>query len=763
MPEAQTNKLYRTFIKGLVTEASPLTFPADSSYDEDNLLVFFKGNRSRRLGMDFEANYELSPHSLSETDSNTAPIIEYVWRNVSNNEGVDFLCQQVKDTIYFYDCSGSPTSPSLKSFSVDLSDYYIADAVDPSNTPVQFVQGKGYLFIVSAAIDPLIIEYTLNTDSITTESITILIRDFDGTDDGIAIEAEPTTLTTAHNYNLQNQGWVTNIQTTYTDRLSATLFGKYLSQSSFTNTVSIDTIQKYKDKIGRYPGNNKQWFLGKVEVAANGYAVGDFSPELLNKVHVGNSRAPRGHFILNAFTKDRSAASGIAGLSSEPSKTRPTTCCFSSGRIWFGHENNVYFSQILSSKNKAGLCFQENDPTAEDLSDLLANDGGMISIPSADRIILTKEVANGIMVFANNGVWFISGGDKGFSATDYQVTKVSAIGTDAPYSIVDTENHIYWWSKTGIQRLEQQSSMFGGNTGVFNSTNLTENTIDSFIKDISTVVRRYVKGIFDHGTNTIHWLFADNDVGKRYFYNRLLNFNTVTESFFPWSLTTGTYPHIVGAYVTSDINRITNSEEVTIGGVTVTVQGDPVVSGGTTLSAKDTFVEYLVASPNASVWNFTIGNFENDNYVDWESFDDTGKTYLSYLETGFEILEDAARKKQIVKLDAFFRQTEENFVEDGDDYTVDKPSSCYLTTKWDWSNTTAANKWSTKTQAYRLTRVPAVDPLDLTLNTGFKIVHTRNQVRGQGRALQFRFECDEAGNNFDLLGWQVFYSGNSLP
>lgn len=712
--------------------------------------------------MDYETDYQLSSYELSEVYEDTAALQEYNWKNVDNIEGLDFLCHQVRDTIYFYDVSGTPTSPEIKAFSIDLNDYYIASASNPEDSPVQMVAGKGYLFIVSEAIDPLIVEYDEITDTISVEAINILIRDFDGVDDSLGVEEEIATLSAEHNYNLQNQGWITNLSKTVTD---STIFGRLIDRAYGPIQGQVNTIEEYKTEIGKYPGNNKQWFLGKVEVAAGGYEVGDFNPELLNKVHVGNSRAPRGHFILNAFAKDRSGVSGIAGLSTVTETTRPNTCCFASGRIFFGHTNNVYFSQILSEKHKAGLCFQDNDPTAEEISDLLANDGGVIPISSADKILLTKEVSNGIMVFANNGVWFISGGEAGFSATDYQITKISSVGTDAPRSIVDTEGHIYWWSKTGIQRIDQQTSMFGNVAGSFNSINITENTIDTFIKDIPSTVRKYVKGVFDHGTNTIHWLYATSELGRVNFYNRLLNYNIITESFFPWSLTSGDYPYITGVYITSDINRITNDVPVVVDpdDPVVLDNGDPVVASGTTLSAKDSFVQYIVAEPQVSTWKFTIGNFTNDNYVDWETYDDEGATYNSFVETGFEILEDAARKKQIVYLQPFFRQTEENFVADGDDYTVDKPSSCYLTTKWDWSNASASNKWSTRIQSYRLARVPPVDPLDLTLTTGFKVVTTKNKIRGQGRALQFRFETDEAGKNFDLLGWQVFYIGNTEP
>ena len=45
------------FVGGLVTEASPLTFPAGASLDEVNMKLIRNGSRQRRLGLDYEDNY----------------------------------------------------------------------------------------------------------------------------------------------------------------------------------------------------------------------------------------------------------------------------------------------------------------------------------------------------------------------------------------------------------------------------------------------------------------------------------------------------------------------------------------------------------------------------------------------------------------------------------------------------------------------------------------------------------------------------------
>jgi len=646
----------------------------------------------------------------------------------------------------------------MKAFTVDLTAYPASGATAIESSPVQMTSGKGYLFIAGEKILPLVVEYDEDTDTIEVETINILIRDFEGVDDDLAVDEEPFTLSNAHHYNLKNQGWVATAPST--GLVSVSLYGKYKAVPGVSTTK--DPITEYKTAIGRYPGNNKQWFLGKTQVEEGAYDIGDFIPVLLNKAHVGTSRAPRGHYIVNAFNIDRSAVSGVGGLTAEVKKYGPSSVAFFSGRAWWFARNGVYFSQIMTNKNKAGQCFQEADPTAEDISELLASDGGYIPIPAADEILRGIEIGNGIMAFARNGVWLISGTDRGFSANEYQVTKISSIGTDSPHSIVMAGDVIYWWSKVGIQRTAQATGQFGPIPGAYSSENISAETVDTLFKEVSPDSRRFVKGVFDPATETVYWAYRTDDFTFDYGYNRFLNLDLKIGAFYPWSLSGGNYPFITGLFLTPELNLLSNASPVTASGAAVTTTtAEAVVAQSTELSAKATFLYFVCAVSQGSSYRFTLGNFSNDEFVDWESFDGTGVIYNSFVESGFEILEDAFRKKQIVYLSVFFRQTEENYVLNGDDYDVDKPSSCYLTVKWGWTTSGNTGKWSQKRQVYRHRRVPFVNPADLEFNTGTKVVHTKNKIRGSGQAVQFRLESNERGKNFDLLGWQASYSGTT--
>src|SRR5688500_11199429 len=114
------------------------------------------------------------------------------------------------------------------------------------------------------------------------------------------------------------------------DMFSAHLSLRGLAQSPIT---------QFYNALKRYPGNNKQWWVAKAQAddddANPPVKEGQFLPKVLDKVFSGNNRAPRGHFLLNAFRKNRSAVSGIAGLPIEEIKTRASGICFFSGRAWW--------------------------------------------------------------------------------------------------------------------------------------------------------------------------------------------------------------------------------------------------------------------------------------------------------------------------------------------------------------------------------------------------------------------------------------------
>ena len=508
-------------------------------------------------------------------------------------------------------------------------------------------------------------------------------------------------------------------------------------------TSPIDT---YKAATGVYPANNKQWWIAK---ASSDYfhdprldptgvdrKQGDFQPELLQKFYFGNCLAPRGHFIVNAFTVNRSEASGIADLPSEVKDTRPTTVAFFAGRAWYGQESTVYFSQVLDNVSKAGNCFQEADPTAEDISDLIATDGGVIPIPDAVVIVRMVPIANGLAVFARNGIWLISGGNNGFTATSFTVSKINSIGTDAPDTIVEATNgpstQLLWWSKVGIQGMSQSDVA----SDQFNQTNLTQTTIQTFYNAIPDESRQNAKGAYDPATNTVQWVWGTN----HNFFDQVLTLDLTLGAFYPWSFNRGdSNTFITGICTLSRLNSLDNSTT-------------------DTSSWPESFISFLIQQDDGT----GFGYFYDPSFADLSV-----NPYTSYFITGYELLEDAMRRKEANYVFCYFRQLEGPWKYNSGDqsYELLNPGSCTLQVRWDWTNSPIANRWSQEIEAYRLRFVPYIDDIGnlAPFDNGNAVVVTKNKVRGNGKSIQYRFSCDEIGRNFDLLGWAVNYTGNTKP
>jgi hypothetical protein len=729
VPRAVANKLYRTFVKGLITEAGPLTYPENASINEDNCVIYQSGNRSRREGIDWEIGASPSQYITNTDDFANLEISEYVWQSAGNDSSKNFLVLQIGRFVHFHDMASAPLRSGYKSFIVDLNDFAVSGQVAGSAT-CSFISGKGYLFVVSQKTEPFLIQYDPVNDAFVTQRIYIQIRDFKGLDDGLANDEEPGSLSGPHDYNLRNQGWLDpgaggggSTVTYYTE------FGGSDTYAQATTSP----ISSYFSSAGRYPSNSKQWWIAKDAT------TGTFDPALLNKFFFGNTRAPRGHYVVEAFNIDRSSVSGVASLPVESVNTRPESVAFFAGRVWYAHNSTVYFSQILDDKRKAGFCYQEADPTSESISDLIATDGGAIPIPEMIKALKLMPIAGGVMVFAANGLWFISGTQAGFTATDITVTKVSPIGTNSPRSVIHVQDSggdfILWWSEVGIQAIQQRMGQFGAIDNAFDNTILSQTTIQTFFNNIPKTSLANVKAHYDPSTNVVQWLFNDGTYNFKNSFNRILNFDLTLKAFYPWTIST--IDNLLGPFICGVFKAINPEETI-----------------------RNRFTRYITIVPSSGYFYYMFGQESDKRFADWGT-----QGFNSFVETGYELMEDAMRDKQAMYVFCYFRRTEAQYVEidDTGEFTFGTPSSCYLQIKWDWSNSQISNRWSTKQQVYRLTRVPIFDEDNLAVDTGFPVVVTRSKVRGHGKAIQFRFENAEIGSNFDLLGWSVPYSGNTQP
>lgn len=207
---AKVNKLNRNFNKGLITEAGYLTYPDDASIDELNTVLSRKGNRTRRFGFNRETDGAGIPNLSFAGDFSGIATNEFSWLAVANKPVLNFLVQQVGDTIIFGDQTKVPKSSGYFSYTIDLKAYKASNLTetDIKTKFAQFSLGKGYLFIAHPLCETIIVEYDPVTSTFSAIPLLVQIRDFKGVNDNLANDEEPLTLSVEHNYNLVNQGWL---------------------------------------------------------------------------------------------------------------------------------------------------------------------------------------------------------------------------------------------------------------------------------------------------------------------------------------------------------------------------------------------------------------------------------------------------------------------------------------------------------------------------------------------------------------------------
>ena len=401
------------------------------------------------------------------------------------------------------------------------------------------------------------------------------------------------------------------------------------------------------------------------------------------------------------FFQTSSAASPI------PSTTeRPHTITTFAGRVFYaginglGLNSSIFFTRIIEKPAEYGQCYQNNDPTSEDFSDLLPDDGGVIRVPEIGKIIKLFASQTSLVVIASNGVWLIAGSaGAGFAANDYSVRKLSSIGSSAPMSVVDYKGLPIWWSEDGISTLQ-----FDANYNSFTVVSATDQTIKSFILSIPGQNRQFVKGVFDVDTEAVYWIYNDDTsitAARYYVYNAALLLNGLSKAFYPWTVSENgvVLPRIRGIIYAQEGNR------------TLT----PVVKLTTTRTS-----------------GLTYSDVRDTNYEDWATVDDTD--YTSYFITGYRPDGQGNKSFQSNYIHVFMEE--------------EAGASCLMQGLWDFYTDASSGKWSTAQEIYNST-------------TSNQAIRTRKlKVRGKGRALQLKF-TSTTGAPFSIVGWANTQSANA--
>jgi hypothetical protein len=346
---------------------------------------------------------------------------------------------------------------------------------------------------------------------------------------------------------------------------------------------------------------------------------------------------------------------------------------------------------------------------------------------------------------------------------------------------VAIENSAFYWSDEGIYTVTVDS------TGLSKAENISNTKVKTLYNDIPYLSKLRCHGLYDNVNKIVYWLYGTN-LDKPAYKDTLLAANLQMGAFYTLSFpqTAGIrLPAITGFNFTEPLVALGIDDEVVIGIDPVVIGTDPVII--TTQVADNnlpilkfftTYTDYLVSAPNTERVNFTFADLQKTNQFTETSFQDfsgftPSSNTLSFIAPTFEPYavtyprkyfitaytlgnNGPARAKTAQYLSVFCKRTETALDELGQEIN---PSSCFLQTRWDFTDNANAGKWSDEQQLYRYNRV-FLNNVSQTLNTGYPLVITKNKIRGRGKALQMKFEA-ETGKNMHIYGWSVNFTGNT--
>lgn len=750
------------FVKGIITEASPLTFPENASIDEENIVLNKDGSRRRRLGLDYEPNYRDIYTSVVPTPDTAYG--SFTWKSPGGYTDREFLVVQIGNTIHIFDNSLLPVSANrINTYSIgtDTRQVMSIDSID------------GVLVIASGQAS--ITSMDFDGTNLIRSSGRLKIRDLFGvTDiigsndllDGTNVAFRPSTITSAHAYNLRNQTFA---------------IPRYVNNAESLS----DPIGEFKDTSGgsKYPSNADNVVTYLYADANDGddrntkryFAKDNYNNPL------GTNRAPVGYFIIDALERGTSRLNEISKLESQypqlvkyintlPQDITPggaSALCGFAGRMWFAGFSSkltggdsesprmtsyVLFSKLVNTVPDIFKCYQEGDPTSAEIPDLVDTDGGFLRLDGAYNIQRMVNVGDSIMVIAENGVWKITGGSGyGFNATNYLTTKITEHGCTSKGSVVVVDNTFMYWSDDGIYHVSPNQY------GDWIANNLTTNTIQTLFDSITYSNKVRCQGIYDSYQRQVRWLYNQEigsnsepeelvlDVSLSAFYRSRIG--TLSPYIKPLSMAkippfqTGTSDNQV---IDGTGNLVTSS----VGDLVITTE-----TGRTNSTAE---VVYLTSTALFSGGlAFTFSYYRDLDFRDWFSADGVGIDASGFMLTGWTGFGDFQRQKQIPYLTIYSIKTEIGF---DSEWNPVNPSSIIVQSQWNWTNLVTSGKWSSEFQAYRHPRVWMPDTPN-RFNDGDLVVKTKNKLRGRGNVVSLLFKT-EPYKDFHLLGWSYIVNVN---
>ncbi len=765
MPEQKVPQEVNKFQGGLNTDASPLTFPEGTASEMENIIIERNGDIRRRLGLDYESSHTTITTAVAPT-TNLA-VNTYKWDNPGGDFDKALQVIQVGNEIKVFDLDSVPVSAGL------IYTYKFTSVA--VTTRISFSSIDSFLVAADGTGDISVFEYDPVGESISRTEQRLLVRDFWGVDDivssvdlreGLNIIKRPATNPDTHLYNLRNQS-----------------FGVGRPTDANDNELLKDPIVEFQSVATTYPSNSDDVNFALYPHAAltNHPLIPRFWPDDLHKNKIGTYEAPKGYFIIDMLNRGTSRiAAEAANVVDNPELTLTVTTLVDdstaggatvtaefAGRAFFAGfgttttdgdakspklSSYVAFSRLVRDISDIKNCYQVADPTSGEDSVLVATDGGAIRIDGAYNINGLVPSGDGLLVFAQNGVWRIVGGsDFGFGATNYRVDRISDDGCRSPGSIVFVDGAVVYWGDDGIYKVAPTE------VGDWGTQNILVDRIQSLYNTINTSDKKLALGIFDHFERKIRWVYRNSlqttENPRELIYDVDVD-NFTLNTFVP---TSGILPGLGGIMKTNPFLADQASDDVEVNGDQVQVNGEDVVILTTVKTSVTKEVLYLAVIATSPFIQYTFAQYNNQLYKDWYLSNTAGTDAAAFIVTGQLTPGDNFRRKKNKNLILHMKRTESGMTtNDAGELVPANQSSVQVQAHWDWATSLNSNRWSVAREYYRPPRLYLPTDQDDVYDTGFNTVVTKDILRGHGKTLSLKLSSSEE-KDFHIHGWMVMW------
>lgn len=795
MPTKQAQRVeINNFVQGLITEASPLNFPANASADEANFELHRDGSRKRRMGMDLEDSHTFINSSVSTNRVDSFGYNTFQWEEVAGNPRLEFLVVQFDRKLFFFDVEKASISGEGYVGDLEIAEF-------PTETIYSFSSIEGTLVAVAGVDTFAIISYEDGEFSYTLDRIKI--RDHFGVEESTSdYETDPTyrgVLDQNHYYNLQNQSWGTPRRGKITTT-SQVQTGSYLvpnpdfdpelpisaenperievptlSTVTQTNIWDVDPIMAYRGTFGYAPSNSEQVWVGlqfspRQFNGTSGQMEDPFELMYMNlyKETFGASAVTaKGYYIIDALRRGQSRQEEVLrNLAKNPELNKDP---FNGWQTWFSSfdfksdyttggascvaefAGRVFFSgfrgEVIDGDNRSpnytNYVFFSKLVTSKNDINKCYQEGDPTGRDESDIIdtdggFLRISEAKDIHTMVRIGSSLIVIASNGVWSIDG--------GSDYGFSATNykvTKLTTFGGLSPSSVVVEGDRPYFWANDGIYmigknqlgdmGVQSLTLNSIQSLYDDIPYNAKLTAKGMYDILTKKVRWVYNTG--------NLLSEFNETRELVFDTAL---------GAFTVNTIGNIFPNSVNVIGVFQASPFRSKEISG-----FQETKYVCIKNSDNEVQFSFCF--YKNPNFLDWENVDGVGSDAKAFCLTGTQTLGDSGIDKQVPYLIMHFIKTEDI----DQNWMPLNQSGCLFRCQWNFANSIDSKKWSSMQQGYRYRKPHWASGPSMPYDNGFEVITTKSKIRGQGKAFALYFES-EPGKDCQILGWNVTLNGNSI-